>query len=412
MKNRLAKIFSFLSLAVYGIMLLAFLLGRLDLMLDYDSSNPPLIKILKYIGDISNFVFMFTLCLGWLLALPFSIAGIVFWLLSKNKGKSDIPFFASALGCCFALPWAVIMGNFFLVPPLDAPKPSPVYDIAWHFLDESIQGQKILLSCTEKYSEKPKIVKKSLIAGKTKKIRLPDKFFNQIEGCSKTDQSVRAFVPYGFFINWREDEDRYVKREAYEVILYKKPEIIEDEEKFVMQTVPKAEEFQLCYWDRTRHRFVHSLSSDGVFYKKNQSDDLLWDLEKKYPDSDEKFNLFMKVKSSVDADRDFLITVPYDRDERFRPTKVYRTYNQDGREITTLNMELDGTNWVSTRFVNRNDEPIAHAKAVIYVIFEEDRYTETGEMLSTEIYTESDDDGWVKVQNLPDGTECYINFED
>ena len=394
-------------------MLLAFLLGQLDNVLDYNPANSPLLNILKSIGDFSTFVFMFTLCLGWLAVLPFSIAGIVFSLLSRNERRANACFYGSAISCGFALLWAVIIGScFFNLSPLDAPKPSPVYDIEWHFLDESIQGQKIVLSCTEKYSEKPKTVKKTVRAGKTKKIRLSDKFFNQIEGCSKTDESVRVFVPYGFFINWSVDEDRYVKSDAYEVILYKKPEIIEDEEKFVMQTVPKDAEFQLCYWDRTRHRFVHCLSSNGVFYKKNQSDDLLWDLEKKYPDSDEKFNLFMKVKSSVDADRDFLITVPYDRDERFRPTKIYRTYNQDGREITTLNLELDGTNWVSTRFVNRNDEPIAHAKAVIYVIFEEDRYTETGEMLSTEIYTESDDDGWVKVQNIPVGAECYINFED
>ena len=115
MKNRLAKIFSFLSLAVYCIMLLAFLLGQLDNALDYNPANSPLLNILKSIGDFSTFVFMFTLCLGWLAVLPFSIAGIVFSLLSRNEHRAKACFYGSAISCCFALPWAVIIGSCFLI---------------------------------------------------------------------------------------------------------------------------------------------------------------------------------------------------------------------------------------------------------------------------------------------------------
>ena len=80
------------------------------------------------------------------------------------------------------------------------------------------------------------------------------------------------------------------------------------------------------------------------------------------------------------------------------------TYSQNGREIKTLNLELDGTNWIKTQFTDkRTGKPLANKKVVIYVIFE-------GDNTNRKIYTESDDDGYVCVENIPDGAECYIDF--
>lgn len=409
MKHKLVKIILALQIAIYAIGVVAFLLGRLDgihyvfeggQLVESDSA---FLKILGHIGDTANAVFMYTVIFGGFILLVFAVVGVVFSLLARRERLAKTCLFVSLfnlLVCGMILHWIIGISNEW-----GYPKPSPVYNLTWHLLDDSLQGEKITLECKGYDGEKPKVRK--VIVGKTKKIRLPDENFEVVEGVCK-DSDTLVFVPYGFFIQWREDLDKYVKRDSYEIIVYKKPEITEDEEKFVMKNVPRDADFELCYWDKDARRFVHIASSDGFFYKKDKSEELLG-CDREYPDSDEQFNLFMSVKSAVYAEETYLITLSYERDKSFLPVKNWRTYQQNGREIRTLNLELNGTQWIKTQYIDKKTgEPIANASAKIYVIFEdEERKNE-----EAAIETQTDSDGWLWVEHIPDGVELYTMFDD
>ena len=411
MKQKLVKIILALQISIYAIGFVAFLLGRLDgihyvfedgQLVESDSA---FLKILGHIGDTANAVFMYTLIFGGFILLAFAVVGVVFSLLARRERLAKTCLFVSLfnlLVCGMILHWIIGISNAWSYP-----RPKPVYNLTWHLLDDSLQDEKIILNCKNKYAEPPVEKKKNVVAGKTKKIRIPDEDFEDVEGVSKSDENVRVFVPYGFFIQWREDLDKYEKRDSYEIIVYKKPEITEDEEKFVMKNVPRDADFELCYWDKDALRFVHIASSDGVFYKKDKSEELLLDSEKEYPDSDEQFNLFMSVKSALYADETYLITLSYERDKSFLPVKNWRTYEQNGRKIRTLNLELNGTQWIKTQYIDKKTgEPIANASAKIYVIFEdEERKNE-----EASIETQTDSDGYLWVENIPDGVECYVTL--
>jgi hypothetical protein len=339
--------------------------------------------------------------------LAFAVVGVVFSLLARRERLAKTCLFVSVfnlLVCGMILHWIVGISNAWSYP-----RPKPVYNLTWHLLDDSLQDEKIILTCKNKYAELPVEKKKNVVAGKTKKIRLPDEDFEDVEGVSKSDENVRVFVPVGFFINWREDLDKYEKQDSYEIIVYKKPKITEDEEKFVMESLPRDAGFELCYWDKDARRFVHIASSDGVFYKKDKSEELLLDSEKEYPDSDEQFNLFMSVKSALYADRTHVITLSYERDKQYLPVKNWRTYEQNGRKIKTLNLELNGTNWIKTHYISKETgKPIANTAATIYVIFEdEDKKNE-----EAVIETQTDSEGYLWVENIPDGVELYAMLED
>lgn len=405
MRHKLVKIILALQISIYAIGFVAFLLGRLDgihyvfeggQLVESDSA---FLKILGHIGDTANAVFMYTLIFGGFILLAFAVVGVVFSLLARRERLAKTCLFVSVfnlLVCGMILHWIVGISNEW-----GYPKPSPVYNLTWHLLDDSLQGEKITLECKGYDGEKPKVRK--VIVGKTKKIRLPDENFEVVEGVCK-DSDTLVFVPYGFFIQWREDLDKYVKRDSYEIIVYKKPEITEDEEKFVMDSLPRDAVFELCYWDKDASRFVHIESSDGVFYKKDRSEELLLDSEKEYPDSDEQFNLFMSVKSSVYADETYTITLSYERDKSFLPVKNWRTYEQNGREIRTLNLELNGTQWIKTQYVDKTGEPIANVEAEIFVFGDD--------IKDGIIHAQTDSEGYLWVENIPDGVECYVMLGD
>lgn len=412
MKHKIAKIILALQISIYVIGFVAFLLGRLDgihyvfedgQVVESDSA---FLKILGHIGNTANAVFMYTVIFGWIAVLPLSIAGIVLSFFSKSwKGLTP-----SLVNAGISIVWVLIFISIYSSFPFE-PRPKPVYNLTWHLLDDSIQGEKIILTLTAddfSTSEPQKIEKKkNVVAGKTKKIRLPDEDFDDVEGVSKSDENVRVFVPYGFFVMFDEKKDKYVKDDSYEIIVYKKPEITEDEEKFVMKNVPRDTDFELCYWDKDARRFVHIASSDGFFYKKDKSEDLLG-CDREYPDSDEQFNLFMSVKSALYAEETYLITLSYERDKSFLPVKNWRTYHQNGRKIKTLNLELNGTNWIKTQYIDKKTgEPIANASVKIYVIFEdEERKNE-----EAAIETQTDEDGWLWVEHIPDCVELYTMFD-
>lgn len=414
MKHKLAKIILALQISIYAIGFVAFLLGRLDgihyvfeggQLVESDSA---FLKILGTIGDYANIVFAVTLIFGWIAVLPLSIAGIVLSFFSKSwKGLTP-----SLVNAGISIVWVLIFISIYSSFPFE-PRPKPVYNLTWHLLDDSLQGEKIILTLTAddfSTSEPQKIEKKkNVVAGKTKKIRLPDEDFEKVEGVSKSDENVMAFVPYGFFVMYDGKNDKYVKQDSYEIIVYKKPSITEDEEKFVMDSLPRDADFELCYWDKDARRFVHIASSDGVFYKKDKSEELLLDSEKEYPDSDEQFNLFMSVKSAVYADETYLITLSYERDKSFLPVKNWRTYEQNGRKIKTLNLELNGTNWIKTQYISKKTgKPVANTSATIDVIFEdEDKKNE-----EAAIETQTDSDGYLWVEHIPDGVECYVMLGD
>ena len=409
MKDRLAKIILALQISIYAIGFAAFLLGRLDgIHYGFEGgqlveSDSAFLKILGHIGDIANVVFVVVLIFGWIAVLPLSIAGIVLSFFSKSwKGLTP-----SLVNAGISIVWVMIFISIYSSFPFE-PRPKPVYNLTWHLLDDSLQGEKIILNCKTKYAEPPVEKKKNVVAGKTKKIRIPDEDFEDVEGVSKSDENVMAFVPYGFFVMYDGKKDKYIKQDSYEIIVYKKPEITEDEEKFVMDCLPRDADFELCYWDKDARRFVHIASSDGVFYKKDKSEELLG-CDRKYPDSDEQFNLFMSVKSALYADRTHVIILSYERDKQYLPVKNWRTYHQNGREIRTLNLELNGTQWIKTRYIDKKTgEPIANAAAKIYVIFEdEERKNE-----KSAIEAQTDGDGWLWVEHIPDGVELYTMLED
>ncbi len=413
MKHKLIKIIFALQIAIYAIGFAAFLLGRLDgihyvfeggQLVESDSD---VLKILGHIGDTANIVFVVVLIFGWIAVLPLSIAGIVLSFFSKSwKGLTP-----SLVNAGISIVWVLIFISIYSSFPFE-PRPKPVYNLTWHLLDDSIQGEKIILTLTAddfSTSEPQKIEKKkNVVAGKTKKIRLPDEDFEDVEGVSKSDENVRVFVPYGFFVMYDGKNDKYIKQDSYEIIVYKKPEITEDKEKFVMENVPRDAVFELCYWDKDLRKFVQIESSDGVFYKKDRSEELLLDSEKEYPNTDEQFNLFMSVKSALYADRTHVITLSYERDKQYLPVKNWRTYEQNGRKIKTLNLELNGTNWIKTHYISKKTgKPIANTAATIYVIFEdEDKKNE-----EASIETQTDEDGYLWVENIPDGVELYTMFD-
>lgn len=72
-------------------------------------------------------------------------------------------------------------------------------------------------------------------------------------------------------------------------------------------------------------------------------------------------------------------------------------------EILELkNIELNGTNWIKTRFTDKETKkPLANRKFVIYVIFEDES--------EGEIVARTDENGWLYVRNLPKG-ECYADI--
>lgn len=414
MKHKLIKIILALQIAIYAIGVVAFLLGRLDGM-DYVfeggqlvESDSDVLKILGHIGNTANVVFVVVLIFGWIAVLPLSIAGIVLSFFSKSwKGLTP-----SLVNAGISIVWVMIFISIYSSFPFE-PRPKPVYNLTWHLLDDSLQGEKIILTLTAddfSTSEPQKIEKKkNVVAGKTKKIRIPDEDFEKVEGVSKSDENVRAFVPYGFFVMYDGDKDKYVKQDSYEIIVYKKPEITEDEEKFVMKNVPRDTDFELCYWDKDARQFVQIASSDGVFYKRDKSKELLLNSEKQYPDSDEQFNLFMSVKSALYAEKTYLITLSYERDKSFLPVKNWRTYHQNGREIKTLNLELNGTQWIKTQYIDKKTgKPIANTAATIYVIFEDEERKDE----ESAIETQTDSEGWLWVEHIPDGVELYTMLED
>ena len=412
MKHKLAKIILALQISIYAIGVAAFLLGRLDgihyvfeggQVVESDSA---FLKILGTIGDYANGIFMLSFIFGGFISLVLAVLGVVFSLLARREPLAKNCLFVSVLNLLVSLLWAKSAIDF--VNAWSYPRPKPVYNLTWHLLDDSIQGEKIILTLTAddfSTSEPQKIEKKkNVVAGKTKKIRIPDEDFEDVEGVSKSDENVRVFVPYGFFVMYDGDKDEYVKQDSYEIIVYKKPEITEDEEKFVMKNVPRDTDFELCYWDKDLRKFVHIESSDGVFYKKDKSEELLLDSEKEYPDSDEQFNLFMSVKSAVYADETYLITLSYERDKQYLPVKNWRTYEQNGREIRTLNLELNGTQWIKTQYVDKTGEPIANVEAEIFVFGDD--------IKDGIIHAQTDENGYLWVENIPDGVECYVMLGD
>ncbi|MCR5126300.1 MAG: hypothetical protein K6B43_14080 [Treponema sp.] len=381
MKQNLAKICALIPFVIYGVLLLTYFAFTLE-------------------SFRFTYIFVFGLLFGWILVLVSGILGIVFSRLSQNAHRKGFCFYSSVVNAVIAVIWAVKIFMPFL-SFASPPKPKPVYNLTWHILDDSIRNEKITLNLSTWDKEKTKT--RTLKAGKTKKIRLPEGDFENVEGIAE-DNDTLVFVPYGFEINWDSEADRYVKADSYEIILYKKPAITEDEEAFRMESVPHDTTFELCYWDKDLRKFVHIESSDGVFYKKDKSEELLLNSKKDYPDSDEQFNLFMSVQSSVYADKKYNLTLTYDRDKRFLPVKNIRTYIQDGREIKTENVELNGTNWVKTQYINKSTgEPIANKAAQIYLL---------GDEIDGIIYAQTDENGWLSVKNLPDGAECYVDFVD
>ena len=413
MKHKLAKIILALQISIYAIGFAAFLLGRLDgihyvfeggQLVESDSA---FLKILGHIGDTANAVFMYTVIFGGFILLVFAVVGVVFSLLVRRERLAKTCLFVSVfnlLVCGMILHWII---GFSIA--WSYPRPKPVYNLTWHLLDDSLQGEKITLECKGYDGEKPKVRK--VIAGKTKKIRLPDENFEVVEGVCK-DSDTLVFVPYGFFIQWHEDEDSWSKEDSYEIILYKKPAITEDEEAFRMEGVPRDATFELCYWDKDLHEFVQIESGDGVFYKKDKNNELLG-YDREYPDSREQFTLFMSVQSSVYQDKKHLIALTYERDERFlpeKPVKTLRTYIQNGMEIKTENVALNGSQWIHIQYVDSSEKPLANKKAYIFVLSDDESIFESDDYGI--IYAQTDENGWLSVENIPDGVECRIMWGD
>ena len=416
MKQKLLKIILVLQIAVYAILLAAFLLGRLDgIHYVFDGgqvveSDSVFLKTVGKAGDIANAVFMLSFIFGSFPSILLAVLGVVFSLLARREPLAKTCLFVSVLNLIISGFWAKTVIDFDKAWSYPSePKPAPVYNLTWHILDDSIQDEKITLECKGYDGEKPKVRK--VIAGKTKKIRLPDENFEVVEGVCK-DSDTLMFVPYGFFIRWHEDEDSWSKEDSYEIILYKKPAISEDEEAFRMERVPRDATFELCYWDKDLHEFVQIESGDGVFYKKDKNNELLG-YDREYPDSREQFTLFMSVQSSVYQDKKHLIALTYERDERFlpeKPVKTLRTYIQNGMEIKTENVALNGSQWIHIQYVDSSEKPLANKKAYIFVlsdgesIFDSDDYGI--------IYAQTDENGWLSVENIPDGVECRIMWGD
>ena len=272
-----------------------------------------------------------------------------------------------------------------------------VYDICWHILDDDCNGKKIILE----FSNREKTFKQTLIIGKTKHITLPAGDWNVSQENKQTAETC-VFLPQGIWIDMSSDFEKSEKHDVYEIIAYTKPRVSEDECCFRMSMAPKGVSLTLCYFDNERSQFVRLYSHDGIFYKKDMDTELMLDNNTQYPDSRKDFSIFIPVKSSLHEDTYYTITALYKRDANFLPQE--RMYVQGKNTIRTINMELNGTNFIKTRFIDNNTgEPIANRKVTVYVSSDTIKHGE--------IYAKTDNEGWLEIQNVPEG-ECFMDFED
>ena len=293
----------------------------------------------------------------------------------------------------------------------DHKKPKPVFDLAWNVLDEECMNKRIRVDC---YVYDRLLCMRTLSVGKTKRIRLPEKKFYEFKAeCD--DESIKVDVADPFIADWREDLERYEKLDSYEIIVWKIPQVLEDDESFTIVNPLEGIEYEICYWSVNKRRFVRVKSSNGKFLKDEyvpaELEYSVDELGKEYPSGTEKALVTFSIMSmkSDGNEVSHKQKFEFDRDEKFLPPKpVTRTYIQNGITITTENLELNGTQWISTRYIDKETgNPLCNRKVQIHFI-PDDRGEDLDDHL---ILTETDDDGWLRVENISDGGEVYALFQ-
>ena len=288
-------------------------------------------------------------------------------------------------------PLHIMVGAAYLLKPF-VPLFQENLSITWNIQNKECRNKKIWLA--QKSCELPEnsIHYKKLTVGKTRKVKLHDSDCVLVTENSKPE-NIGVYIPGVFGLNWREDLDEYEKSNSYEIIVYTKPVVTECEDYFEISPVIENVPYEIIFYDAEKFSYKEIQSSGGKFYKADAV--LVSDWSRK-PQSRDELKLFFTVKSAIPENGDCKIDVTYKRQEEFRQqVHIYNSDNPDKPVVKTIGMELNGTNSFNCQFLRSDGTPVANEELLLYFCSDEIEYAE--------IYAVTDKDGWLWLENLPEG---------
>lgn len=139
---------------------------------------------------------------------------------------------------------------------------------------------------------------RSVVVGKTKRIRLPSSMYFTLNTARPED--ICVFV-----------SDEWEM--PHEIIVFEKPSVIEDEEHFEIGFAMKNTSCSLCYFDFELCQFMWIDSNNGIFFKKDKY--VRHGVSTSHLNCDELALLF-SVKSITHENKSYDMPVIYKRDEK------------------------------------------------------------------------------------------------
>ncbi len=288
-------------------------------------------------------------------------------------------------------PLHIMMGAVYLFKPF-LPLFQESLSITWNIQNKEWRNKKIWLAQKSPDLPENSVHYKKLTVGKTRKVKLHDSDCVLVMEKSKPD-NIGVYIPGFFGLNWREDLDEYEKADSYEIIVYTKPVVTECEVYFEVSPVIEGVPYKIIYYDAEDFNYKEIQNSGGKFYKADAVLSRGWTYRSKSRDD---VKLFFTVKSAIPENGDYEIDLTYERQEEFRQkVHIYNADNPDKPVIKTIGMELNGTESLECRFLKSDGTPVANEELRLYFVSEEIQYAE--------IYTVTDNDGWLRLENLPEG---------
>ena len=270
-------------------------------------------------------------------------------------------------------------------------EPSPVYNIVWNVLDDDLVGKKIKID----FDDYETTFSKTLTIGKTKRIHLPyGSFHESVNEKDSAGKRIFLDMPQGLSMRWREDLDKNEKEDAYEIIVFKEIELSETDEAFILSSAPKAKSLAIFYYDKEKENrtAITKQNDSGRVFLKSES-------EKTKADVMDDAVLEIKVKSLLpNVEQTYTYKAKYFREMKY----LYGTFiEQNARKLRVQGISLNGENSIEAQYVDKEGNSLAGFEAIIYAFFPDGT-------LGT-IETETDDDGYVKIDSLPEA-EYRISF--
>ncbi len=190
---------------------------------------------------------------------------------------------------------------------------SDSHDVAWNILDDKCRGEKIDLNfLTPVSSSRVETAKRTVVIGKTKRIRLPQKMYFTLD-YAENPEDFCVFVPHESCRQENKETGEW-KKSPHEIVVFAKPSVVEDGECFRISSAVENPSCSLCYFDFELCQFVWIDSGDGFFFKKDKH--LRHEMDLSHPYDDE-ICLYFFVKSLLYEDESYNVPVKYKRDTEF-----------------------------------------------------------------------------------------------